>query len=238
MSDGLFYSLVVVFFFILWVAGGGPTKPISFAGAFITPITNEGQTQTGYGPQISLNSKISAGGASVSTGERTNTSIPDTSPYAGEVILTHFVNGTNGTDPQQEYISLEVSSGAKQSVTISGWTLKSTVTGNSAKIPDGVAVLKFGTVTLLPITLAPGNVAALTTGASPVNVSFEQNSCINYISQAQNYTNCVAAHENDSGFLTGQWRIYFNKSARLWQRSGDTIELLDGSGNVVDSFSN
>src|ERR1700733_15275110 len=186
MSDGFFFTFVIVIFFLLWVAGGGPTKPISFAGAFITPITNEGQTQTGYGPKLNFNTKISAGGASLSATERTSTNIPDTSPYAGDVVLTHLVNGTSGTDPGQEYIGLEVSDSDKNPVTITGWQLKSTVTGASATIQNGVQTLSLGTVTLLPITLAPGDDAFLTTGVSPVNVSFEQNTCVNYISQAAN----------------------------------------------------
>jgi Lamin Tail Domain len=237
MSDGLFFTLIIVFFFLLWVASGGPTRPISFAGAFITPITDENQTQTGYGPQVSLNTKISAAGASVSTTERSTTGITDTSPYAGDVVLTHFVNGTSSTDPEQEYIGLEVSDAAKQAVTISGWSLRSTVTGTNAIIPNGVQDLTLGQVSLLPITLKPGNEAYLTTGISPVNVSFEQNTCINDISDASKYTSCVQTNSSQSTFLTGLWRIYFAKKARLWKNTGDTIELLDANGAVVDSFS-
>ena len=235
MSDGVFYTLVIVFFFLLWLASGGPTKPISFAGAFITPITNLGQTQSGYGPKLTLNTKISAVGGSA--GVSSSTGIPDTSPYAGDVVLTHSVS-SDGTDPAQEYIGLVVTDAEKQSVTISGWKLVSTVSGSSATIPQGVPTLKLGSVNLQPIVMTPGNQAYLTTGASPVNVSFEQNTCVNYISNAQNYTNCVTKNQSDSGFLTGTWRIYFDKSSRLWKDKGDTIELLDNSGKVVDSFSN
>ena len=48
-SDGLFFLGVIAFFFILWFATGGPTRPMSFAGPYITPITDVGTVSSGYG---------------------------------------------------------------------------------------------------------------------------------------------------------------------------------------------
>ncbi len=238
MSDGLFFTLVVVFFFVLWVVSGGPSKPISFAGPFITPITNSNLTKTTSGSTIG--STISSDLNSSTSGGRSGTNatgIPDTSSYSGHVVLTHYVSGLNSSNPEHEYLGLEVVGSAPESVDISGWTVKSTVSGASATIPLGVQMLQLGTVTLEPITLHQGDTAVITTGPSPVNVSFEQNGCSNYLTDALTYSQCFAAQNSDSNFLSGIWRIYLGKTYRLWKNSNDTIELLDGSGNVVDSFS-
>ena len=243
MSDGLFFTVGLVFFFILWVASGGPTRPISFAGPFITPITNEGQTQIGYGPQLSLpeTATISAVGGSVTAGERSATSssssITDTSPYAGQVILAHQVAGLSGTDPEKEYIEIELVSSAHSDVDISGWKVVSAVTGQGGEIPQGAQILKLGTISLQNIVLTPGAKATITTGASPVSVSFDENSCANYLSESSTYTQCVANESSSAGFLTGPWRIYLDETTRIWKNSDETVELVDSTGKIVDNFS-
>jgi hypothetical protein len=230
MGDGMLFLFGIIFFFILWVVSGGPTKPISFAGPFITPITNVGQTQSAYGPQVALGGTLSAGGVSVGVEEK------KTSPYANEVFLNHSINQLN-SNPNYEYLSLQVSGSNKQSVPISGWKLVSKTTGESAVIPQGVPLLTLGTVTLQPILLNPGATATITTGLSPVNVSYAENACINLLSDQQNYMGCVTGRRNDPNFIGNSWRIYLNKKVQIWKSSGDTIELLDSGGKVVDSYS-
>ena len=242
MNDGMIFLGGLIFFFLLWLVGGGPSHPISFAGPFISPITNVNQTQSAYGPKVALGGTLSAGGNSVSVGERNAgpaAKIKNTSPYTGQVFLTHYVGGSSNTntDPLKEYLGIGVSYGAAQGISISGWSVVSTITGVSAIIPQGVPMLKLGTVTLQPIVLQPGVTATIVSGPSPVNVSFEENTCTNYLSQQNNYSKCFAIHSNDSNFLTGGWRIYLNRSVRLWKNNNETIELLDNSGQVVDSFS-
>jgi hypothetical protein len=229
MGDGLFFILGLIFFFILWMVSGGPTKPISFSGPFITPITNVGQTQSGYGPQVP-GGTISAAGVSVGA-------IAKTSPYAGEVSLSHYVSGTGGTDPSQEYITMQTSVSNAQPVSISGWHLVSTASGMNVTIPDGVPILTLGTVTLQPILVQPNSTVTVTTGYSPVNVSYQENLCTNFLPNQQNYMGCFAAHSGDPSFLSGTWRVFLNKGVRIWKNNGETIELLDNSGKVVDSLS-
>ncbi len=230
MGDGMLFLFGIIFFFILWVVSGGPTKPISFSGPFITPITNVGQTQNGYGPQVALGGTLSAGGVSVGA------AIKKTSPYADEVYLNHSVNQLN-SNPNYEYLGLQVSGTNKQPITISGWKLISKTTGESAVIPQGVPLLTLGTVTLQPIVLNPGATATITTGMSPVNVSYAGNACTNLLTDQSNYMRCVASRRNDPNFIGSSWNIYLNKSVQIWKSSGDTIELLDAQGKVVDSYS-
>jgi hypothetical protein len=51
-SEGAFFLVLLGFLFILWVYTGGSSKPISYSGLYITPITGLGQTQVGYGPKL------------------------------------------------------------------------------------------------------------------------------------------------------------------------------------------
>ncbi len=49
MNDAFLLIFGLIFLFCVWVYTGGPTHPIAFAGPYITPITNVGQVQSGYG---------------------------------------------------------------------------------------------------------------------------------------------------------------------------------------------
>ena len=241
MSDGMFFVGILGFFFVLWFIGGGPSRPISFAGPFITPITNAGQSQTGYGKKIA--GSVSVGGSTISTGTQSGpststTKIPNTSPYTGKIFLDHYVNNAPVPDPSQEYLGLQVLNTVTQGIDITGWTIRSTVTGNSVSIPQGATMLTIGRVQIAPIILQASNIASITTGFSPVNVSYERNTCTNFLSIQSQYAECFAARSARPGFLSGNWQIYLNRGSRLWLNTGDTIELLDANGKVVDSFSN
>jgi hypothetical protein len=252
MSDGLFFSLILGFFFIVWLAGGGPHRPISFTGPFITPITGENETQNSYGPNLS--GKISAGGVTVGTAVPSASSagkisaaegtgavntgsddIPNTSPYTGKIFLSHFVSGIGVANPDHEYLTLTLSAASRETVDITGWRLVSIKSGVSVQLPQGVSMLTPGPLSLAPIELQPGATAAIISGPSPVNVSYEENACTNFLANPSNYSLCFSVHSNDADFVTGNWQIYLNENHTLWQKS-DTIELVDGNGQVVDSF--
>jgi hypothetical protein len=200
MSDGFFIVGFIVFFFLLWAFTGGPTRPISFAGPYITPITDINQTQVGYGATSSLRSYVG------STGTQTQSSMTDQlatdqselganqtqaeytalfgtpSPYKGIVTMDHSVSGTSENDPSQESIELRLSSDASKNVDITGWKIESTVTYNNAKIPTGVHTLHQGGGNVIgDIILVPGDDAIITTGASPVQLSFKGNECTGYL---------------------------------------------------------
>ena len=167
MGDGMFFAGIIGFFFILWLIGGGPTRPISFAGPFITPITNVGESQAGYGNKIT--GGVSIGGSSISVGTKSGpststTKISNTSPYTGKIFLDHYVSSDASPDPAQEYIGIRVLNTVSQGVDITGWTIHSTITGSSAVIPQGATMLTIGRVVIAPIILLANNTAYVTTG--------------------------------------------------------------------------
>jgi hypothetical protein len=78
MNDAFLFIFGLMFIFFVWVYTGGPNRPISFAGPYITPITNVGQGQTGYGK-----------------GEKYRIS---TGSYDGNPRTGSYYTGTTGTE--------------------------------------------------------------------------------------------------------------------------------------------
>lgn len=62
-------------------------------------------------------------------------------------------------------------------------------------------------------------------------------SCAAFITEKINYTSCVKNHRAESGFRLPEWRVYLRHNEELWQKSHETIRLLDASGKTVDVYS-
>ena len=206
-SEFLFFVAMMVFFFVLWLAGGGPSKPISWSGPFITPVTNVGQTQVGYGEGgqwvRGINVTGSLPGASyeearsglshieyqlndlqIEAKKQALFSTP--SPLRGQVRITGGSFST--TNPDQEYLTVEVSSSANEPVTITGWRLVSIATDKGATIGGGTRLSRVGTVNSTePIRLYPGERAYVVTGESPIGGSFAENMCTGYLENSQSF---------------------------------------------------
>ncbi|MEK7079873.1 MAG: lamin tail domain-containing protein [Patescibacteria group bacterium] len=205
MSDGFFFVGVLFFFFLIWFVGGGPTRPISFSGPYITPVTDVNQTQQGYG---STNNWFTGGGTGSGSTATAKTptevrsgllnaeqelrrlqgvvtdlnAFGEPSPYKGMVKISGV---SAGQTAKEEYLTLQVS--GTQSVTITGWKLKSSATGKSATIPDGTELPKSGINTTGPLVLSPGDQVIIATGDSPIGVSFRENMCVGYFGQRQTF---------------------------------------------------
>lgn len=102
------------------------------------------------------------------------------SPYAELVTLRRSSVSTK--DPDREYLTLSVTKNAP-AIDISNWYIESYVTENRVNIPDGTYTYKYGGSInqTKPIILEPSQQAFLITGSSPINVSFQENSCIGYL---------------------------------------------------------
>ncbi len=207
-SDFLFFLGVMVFFFVLWLAGGGPSNPISFSGPFITPVTGVGQTQVGYGdtdwykgginvtgglPSIrsaEVRSSVQSieyqlGNLQIESKRQALFSTP--SPKRGLVTISG--GNVSSTDPQHEYLVLQASSSATEPITITGWKLVSVATDRSATIPQGTKLPTSGTLNASePIVLYPGERAYVITGESPIGGSFAENMCTGYLGVNQSFS--------------------------------------------------
>ncbi len=307
-SDGILFTTVIIFFFLLWFVSGGPTKPISFSGPYITPITDTGQTQFGYDAEQWFGGNPT-GGAGLFGGQQSIQGIGsifsgdadkvkafgDPSPYRGQITITSV---SSGTGPDDEYVTLQMSSSATGPLTISGWRLRSDATYKSGTIPNGTETPKTGVNSTGPITLQPGDRAIVLTGEAPTGVSFRENMCVGYFSKRQafypslsgscpspmqefdrfydgnkladdscyqfvqtisqcvsptdtpnltgrceefiddylDYNGCVAAHQQEAGFKSQDWRIYLERSGDLWKPDREAVKLLDANGKTVDLY--
>lgn len=209
-GDGVFFLGVFLFFFFVWFVSGGPTRPISFAGPYITPITDADQTQEGYGStdgwlggipdslSFGFSDGVSGGGSLQSRlfgaqeelhrleGQaRDLDAFGDPSPYRGQVDITGVVAGNTAKD---EYVTIQVSPSAPSSIVITGWRLKSMASGKSATIEMGTGLPRTGVNDTGPITLASGDQAIIATGDSPVGVSFRENTCVGYFGERQTFS--------------------------------------------------
>lgn len=205
-SDAFFFIGVLFFFFMLWLVSGGPTRPISFAGPYITPITDVDTVQEGYDDEngwINTTGNAIRGGigqapqqiqqgiAGVESdlhrlqGEAADArAFGSASPYRDQVSITSVAPGT---DSKSEYVTIQLSPTASGSVTISGWRLRSDASGNGGIIPNGTEVPYSGVNPVAPIVLYPGDTATIATGDSPIGVSFRENMCVGYLGTRQSF---------------------------------------------------
>ncbi len=110
------------------------------------------------------------------------------SPAGGEVLIQDY-SAARSSVPSQEYIVIYASSANPGPITLSGWQLRSPITGRGAYIGGGIEVPHPGEAdTLQPIKLNPGDSAVITTGRSPIGASFRENECSGYLAQFQYFT--------------------------------------------------
>lgn len=204
-SDGLFILGVLLFFFILWFASGGPTRPISFAGPYITPITDIDSVQEGYGEGGYWNGNVWSEFMGGAIGDSL-TGVANPSPERGKVSVTSAA-GAYATDPDQEYVMIRATGDTP--VDITGWRVVSGASGRGARIPEGAALLRSGRLSDTGrIVLEPGDEAYIITGESPNGVSFKENKCSGYFARRQEYApplqlRCPSAASEFDAHYTG-----------------------------------
>lgn len=109
------------------------------------------------------------------------------SPYEGKVLLR--TASARSTDVSREYVEIRSVSKNTERILLSGWRLKSAITGIGVDIPKAAYLPKPGTLnTELPLALSPGDRAFIISGRSPIGVSFRSNICTGYFVQFQKFT--------------------------------------------------
>lgn len=220
-SDAFFFIGIFLFIFVVWVASGGPDRPISFTGPYLKPITNTGTRAEAYGtlPEINLGSAErgvsgSVGGIRDSLAELRDqveelNELGEPSPYRGMITIQHSTTGVRSNFPAREYITLSVGSKAKEPITISGWRLVSGASGSYGTIPNGTAVPKSGSVNIAePIVVSRGDKIIVNSGRAPTGISFRENICIGYFEEYQNFypelpQSCPSPEKDFDAFYPG-----------------------------------
>lgn len=158
------------------------------------------------------------------------------SPYFGKVSISS-TNGGAATAPSDEYIILKANADNAEPVVITGWRVKSSITGSEVDIPKGSDVPETNTINYeSPIALAPGDTVIVTSGRSPIGVSFRTNKCTGYFGQFQNFNpyidrlcptpNQELSFKKDGVVLEDACYDYIDTLPRC-QIPGDTAGLSD-----------
>lgn len=214
MHDAWLFVGVFAFVFLVWVANGGPTRPLAFSGPRLAqpgvlgggtylnlpsaPFTIGDSNVVLPNSSNGQSSYYGSDGAVQNLPRITGGLFGPPSPYKDVVSLSHSVSNPGSSDPSQESLEVRVSYNTTVPVNISGWRIVSDATGVIATIPKGTEIPTSGIVNAgADIVLTSGVQAIIVTGTSPIGASFRENKCIGYFSTFQEFSpslpqNCPA----------------------------------------------
>lgn len=162
----------------------------SIVGLFILVIAaflvvNQGGGSILGNRSSSSSSSSQGSGAYSQTKQAGSPSVPagSVSPYAKNVNITSVKNPASNAS--WEYITFTVYGNNTNSINITGWSIKSDVTGNQLFIGTGSSDPT--RVAPTPILISSGSEVTVSTGISPVGTSFQLNKCSGYFGQLNNY---------------------------------------------------
>ncbi|XKT75320.1 MAG: hypothetical protein ACJKSS_00825 [Patescibacteria group bacterium UBA2103] len=202
-GDALVVIGIFILIFFVWVASGGPNKPISQGGFFLTspkPISTGEATGTGalldYRAPRSLLPRVQSPTRTDSPDDRKDQEETEKevgslerSEYRGIVSFSRSTSGARKVDAKNENLRISVSKRAESPVNVSGWKVVSAITGKNAVIPLGTELPLSGIISEQELLeLNPGDDAYIITGRSPIGASFRINSCLGYFGQYQSFT--------------------------------------------------
>ena len=253
--DAWFFVGVFVFIFLIWIATGGPLRPLAFTGPTLAqPGILGGGTylQLPRAPFVIGNTNTSLSGSANNSGG-SETSLPTfvggtvfgtPSPYRNIVRMNQYVSNAGAENSGNEYIEISIAQNAGVPVNLSGWRLSSDATGNSATIPKGTEVPTSGVVNAAQdIVLAPGARAILISGQSPIGASFRENKCIGYFSAFQKFSpslpqNCPVPSDDLISFYGPNYirDSFCIDQVRTIPRCQVTLTPPSGVSNACQSF--
>jgi hypothetical protein len=113
------------------------------------------------------------------------------SPYYDKIRMSN-ISGLNQNDPNEEYLTIFTNIGQNETIKITGWYLKSELTGYFAVIGKA-ALLPFpSTKTENDVILQQGDTVYLTKGFSPIGISFRTNKCTGYFEEDRTFNPSIS----------------------------------------------
>lgn len=110
------------------------------------------------------------------------------SPYRGQISIDTQASVVNKSDPHLEYVVIRAATTNTAPISLVGWSLQSALSGGRVLVPQAADPFVLGVLnTVIPAQFAPGAVAVVVSGASPVGVSFRENNCTGYLAELQSY---------------------------------------------------
>ena len=153
------------------------------------PVTNTATTAQPYGDPNQFQPIQGTSWLTGGVNSNTAVSAANASEFRDRITFSRDTFGAVNADERNEYVVVQASARLEKPVSTAGWTLVSKETGKSAAFPPGTNVARAGKVNILtPILLAPGDQAIVTTGRSPVGVSFREHMCVGYLGERQTFS--------------------------------------------------
>jgi len=213
-------AFTVIALLIMWVIGGGPRRTINqIQDIDVLPFSPAGETgfrlpwqPAQLFPTLNItDALLIAGDDSIDPEyqlslleqeyDRLNSASADVrsfgnpSPLTGSVSIVGDASGVRSESAQEEYLQIAANSKNSTSIDITGWSLESALSGTRIYLPPGASTFLMGvTNTIGALALDPGGLAIVSSAASPVGISFRENSCSGYLEQFQPF-----APQLDSG---------------------------------------
>lgn len=173
-KDLIWVILLLVGLFLLWLATGGPSKESSKTGPFLKSPCK------GIQEEISKDGQIKEGETLAKQ------QLQKESIYKSKINLTVDRNAKK-SDPQEEYIIIQASSGNTDPINTSNWVLEKR-DGSRVSLGGATLLPKLGEINSQEeILLSPGDKAIVTTGESPIGTGFKLNKCMGYFEQMQDF---------------------------------------------------
>lgn len=203
--------LIFVGLFIVWIFTGGPERQTSKSGFFIKPLQSPGEEWRSYDADKGLfNLNMDTDGSIGDEFEKAQ-ELNGISLYKDKIILER--GGASSSDYDTEYMIIKSDERNSEKVNITGWILKSEITGEQVTIPKGVYLPFLSKInTDEPVFLSPGDSAIITTGRSPIGISFKTNICSGYLEQFQDFypyldSRCPRPEKEPDFITTGPNRL-------------------------------
>lgn len=112
----------------------------------------------------------------------------DDSKYKGMVEIKKSTSGPKADDINKEYVVLQANLENEAVVIVSGWSIESLITNRKISIGNATRIFSGIISSETTVSLAPGEEIIISTGHSPIGVSFKTNKCIGYLEQFQDFT--------------------------------------------------
>lgn len=187
-----FYIGIIVVIFFLWIFLGGPNSKDGSPQhpLFSFPTIIEPSNTIKKEPQRTkeeIEAELQIAEQKAATIQKGIEEIKISSPYKGKVSLE--VGLARNTDPTQQYITLQVNPLFKEPIPITGWKIRSKITGKNAVIGQAPLIPELPSRReLAPISIKAGDTITVITGKSPVQTSFRLNSCTGYLTETKTFT--------------------------------------------------
>jgi hypothetical protein len=193
-KDFLFAIFIILAIGVLWAVTGGPERARQNQSILLRgPGSTHSKIESSKSPSTVIDTTEKKSEEPMVDVDKT---LGEISKFKDKITINKSSSGPKNKTPETEYLTLNISSGNTEDISLMGWRIESKVTGKSFTIGGATEVYISGVVNSEPpIKASPGESVIILTGRSPIGSSFKINKCVGYFEQFQDFsprlsTNC------------------------------------------------